>query len=212
MKNYSDEALTRKLNEYDWDEYYKIRDPEKGWVHLYNVLINVFDELCPEKKMTNVPRKNEWITVELFELMRARDDMFRKAKKSKDPDEWSLAKTFRNKANEACLKAKNEFTIQKLKEYGGNPRKFWQHIKPLVGKAVNKQKADIELDNATNELQVPEIFNKFFTTIGTKLKNRIQPLDKKEAKILKCSKLTSDRKQHTFRFRKIIDLELIEIF
>lgn len=203
MKSYTDEALLLKLEEHDWSNYYKIKNPEDCWAYLYTTLITILDDLCPEKEMANVRKKNEWVTPELFELMRARDEKFKKAKKTKDPEEWSIAKSFRNKANEACSKAKNEYTLRKLEEDSGNPRKFWQHIKPLVGKASDVTKATIELDNIGEPKEVPNVLNTFFTTIGTKLKNNIQPLSTDEKNKLNGTdssiKYNTNKCHHTFR-------------
>lgn len=60
----------------------------------------------------------------------------------------------------------------------GNPRKFCQHLKPLLS---SKSKGEvIKFDSQTNPKQVSNIFNEFYTTIGCKLNDKINPLSQPE--------------------------------
>lgn len=65
MKNFDEKELENRLNEIDWSTYYDLVNPEECWVHIYT-LIRVIDELYPEKAMTNVRKKTEWLTCNLL--------------------------------------------------------------------------------------------------------------------------------------------------
>lgn len=59
----------------------------------------------------------------------------------------------------------------------GDPRKFWNNLKPLFSDTSNSTKHDvIYLDEQETLESVPQIFNEFFTQIGLKLKSKILPL------------------------------------
>lgn len=53
----------------DWSEFYESYNPDVCWE-------SVYDKLCPEKTYINVRKKSEWLTAELFELMRERERKF----------------------------------------------------------------------------------------------------------------------------------------
>lgn len=108
MKDFKESDLENKLKEYDWDKYYWLKDPEECWKFIYDTLVEIFDELCPEKEMTNVKNKTEWLNANLFEIMRVWDHKVKIAIKSREPDNLTQAKIYRNMVNDTCLKAKNE--------------------------------------------------------------------------------------------------------
>lgn len=96
MRSFSFEKLEDALLSINWDDLYQTEDPDECWDHLYSSMLKVLDDLYPEKTMNNVKKKSEWITQGLFELMKLRDDKFKLAKLTKDPDDWSNAKVYRN--------------------------------------------------------------------------------------------------------------------
>lgn len=60
----------------DWSEFYESYNPDVCWEFMYSNLVSVYDKLCPEKTYINVRKKSEWLTAELFELMRERERKF----------------------------------------------------------------------------------------------------------------------------------------
>lgn len=216
MRLFSFEILEDALTAIYWNEYYRIPDPSECWNYLYTKILGVLDDLYPEKTMNNVKKKSK----SLFELMRLRDEKFRLAKLTKDTDIWTEAKNYHYKVNESCDLAKSEFVQGKLHDDAGDPRKFGKHIRPLFSDTSkgSKDKNEIYLDGQESVNSVPEIFNNFFTQIGMKLKNEIQPLDESELQKLTAAHnpgaktggampCNTDR----FHFRKILDIELIEL-
>lgn len=99
LKNFSEEKLSMMLESVDWGVYYDLENMNECWKFIYNVFISILDELCPEKTYLNVNKRSEWISSQLFELMKTRDHMFRRAKKN--PDDWDEAKKYRNTVNDA---------------------------------------------------------------------------------------------------------------
>lgn len=109
LKNLVVGELEEYLQSMDWGEFYKSTDPAKGWELLYHNFLKALDTLCPEKTFTEVNKRSEWITFQLFEIMQRRDHLFNVAKINKDKDMWAEARQFRNTVNEACKYAKGDF-------------------------------------------------------------------------------------------------------
>lgn len=106
--------------------------------------------------------------------MHERYRRYKKAARTKEPEDWLLAKQSRNLVNNMCKRAKEEYVKMKLEEDKGDPRKFWSHLKPLFNDEDSKSTAKIELEEASDS--VPNTFNKFFTSIGMKIQKNIKPL------------------------------------
>ena len=45
-RNYDRDMFENKLD-YDWEEYYRITDPELAWEDLLGRIVRVLDEMCP---------------------------------------------------------------------------------------------------------------------------------------------------------------------
>lgn len=71
MKNYSFEQLTTKVEQADWTEFYECENIEEAWDMLYTKFLAFLDENCPETVFNNVPKKSEWLTAALLELMKS---------------------------------------------------------------------------------------------------------------------------------------------
>lgn len=221
-KNLDDQELAERIQNIDWETYYGIEDVDECWTFIYDNLISILDDLCPEKTYNNISRRSEWVSSALFELMHKRNHQFKRAKLLKDPDLWDEARSTRNLVNDACKQAKNEYVIDKLSENEGNSRKFWSQLKPLCKETNSNNRENIELINSAtgipyNEEMVPEVFNKFFSNIGIELKQKITELSKTEKKTLD-SKITPDVPQLSqpnhvpiFKFRLVNDLAIGEL-
>lgn len=66
--------------------------------------------------------------------MNKRDQLLRKARKTKDDGLWREYKRERNKCNNEVKKAKASFHQQLLNDTRQNPRKFWKAIKSIFFK------------------------------------------------------------------------------
>lgn len=215
MRNFTQEALIDELDNVDWSQYYAARDPTQCWQMMYQYHCHILDKICPEKEFKEVKRKSEWISAELFELMVKRDNLFRDAKKSKDPDKWSEAKEFRNTVNESCKRAKEVYIKCKLNEFEGNPRKFWELLKPLCTSEGKKDDETIKLDGCTSVSETADAFNDFFLNIGVKLGSEIAKLNSDEKEELnkhydcKINKATKEGIIFKFRRTNSIELELL---
>lgn len=119
-----EDELKKELNQINWEDYYKLDDPTECWEFIYNRILKILDKLCPEKTFNNVKKMKEWPNAEIFERMHDRDRKYKEARKSKEPDDWTLARQSRNIVNEMCKRAKEEYVKCKLEEDKGDPKNF----------------------------------------------------------------------------------------
>lgn len=91
LKGLNMNTLDEQLSYIDWDEYYRMEDVNECWTFIYKTMIDILDDLCPERTYVNVNKRSELATSALFELMHKREHLFKKAKLHKDPDLWDEA-------------------------------------------------------------------------------------------------------------------------
>lgn len=75
------EQLKKMLQDADWTSFYRENDINKAWAEMYRIYTLILDKLCPMVQYINVKKKQEWITPNLFEMMKRRDYLYRLAKK-----------------------------------------------------------------------------------------------------------------------------------
>lgn len=216
--NFNEQLLKDKLSEIDWTVYYEIKEPEDCWEFIYTKLLQVFDEICPEKSHTNIRKKSERLTADLFALMRERERKYKIARRLNTVESWQEAKQYQNFANEACKLAKNSYVKNKLKETAGNTRKFWEILKPLIGKNDDDKQINIDLADIGNNPNAASAFNQFFVNVGESLQRDIPELNDQEK--IKLDELRDEYIRQTpeeegtiplFSFRPIVDLEIERI-
>ena len=105
-------------------------------------LNRIRNAMCPLKRIKVVGRNDPWITQEITELMRDKNDLKKKAKKSNSPEDWARARALRNLVNKSVTHAKRDFIIDHLKRHERDSKKFWETVglKRDGGKPLNTRK------------------------------------------------------------------------
>ena len=109
-------------------------------------------------------RKCEWLASELKCLLRERDKLLRKARRTKDPADWGAHKTSRNECTNDVRHAKAKYYRDLLNEKSGDPKKFWDHIKSLF---PNKSTKPTFLSQEDAKVRANSFSNYFKNVIRT---------------------------------------------
>ena len=81
-KNYNKEAFQDRLSELNWDNFYRLDNPNILWDAIRKAIITIIDPICPMKNF-NVPEAREpWVTNEMIEAVRDKDNLLKKAKRN----------------------------------------------------------------------------------------------------------------------------------
>lgn len=161
-----------------------------GWDILIGNIRKTLDLYYPMVEYKNVPAKATWITSELFELMFQRDEKFKEAKLTKNPDVWDEAKKLRNQVATDCKNAKRAFIKGNITRNQNNPKKFWSEIGQIWNNNKSESNHNINLKNPingkmTDGASVGEVFNQYFSRVGQNLQKAITPLSSHEDNMLK---------------------------
>ena len=130
---------------------------------------------CIPNKVINIRQGDlPWITNEIKKIMRKRDRLRRKAKKSNSLFHWSRFKLFRNKVVNLLRCAKKQYhesLCTRITQNKFSNKDWWKLVKHLSG--FNNKTTEIKVlvdDNGTSftdDIQKAELLNTFFTSQST---------------------------------------------
>ena len=105
--------------------------------------------------------------------MNSRDQLHRKAQKSRKEKDWRIYKNQRNKCNNLIKKAKASYHRNLIEEDATNPKKFWNCIKGVFP----LKSCRIQICTSVNLNSTVKTFSDYFSGAVKKLKSLTYPLE-----------------------------------
>ena len=141
---------------------------------------SIFDNCFPRKRKRIRKKTHPWLDSMLLRLMRKRDQMHKRERKSGSSVDWDEYKRLRNLVTSALRKKRRNYFSNKLNETSGNPKAFWDTLH-LVYPGKSKQnvieKLIVDGKELCDKQDIANSLNEFFTTIANSLlSNRIVQL------------------------------------
>ena len=174
-KNYDITKFHEALSDFDWDDFYNIEDPNEGWDLLYERILDVLDNMCPEKTFKVNCYREDWMNKDIMEKIIDKDKALKKAKKSNNALEMDLAKRLRNETGKLVENARKQHFQEEYENSKGDPKRYWRNIYDIIPKNRNN-KGKIHLKNGDgNEINsdnTASYINDFFTDIGPNLASK----------------------------------------
>ena len=153
----------------DLDNYYKLSNSNEAWAFIKETVTQVLNKMCPLKLFHIKNYRPDWMTNELIEQIKDRDYFYRKAKSTRDVDDWRIARFLRNRTNSNIRQAKRDFVLDELKQNQNNPKKFWKVIREIIPSDKSDRQSDILLKDAGIKLDREEVahyINNYFVNVG----------------------------------------------
>ena len=125
------DKLLQDLKGSSWDDLFACPTPDEACEMLQSKLTIELDKQCPVKTTRIKNYIPDWISQELKELIKDRDYFYSKAKRTKNEDDWNIAKHLRNVANSGIRKAKAEYVVNELERNAKDGAKFWRELKKI---------------------------------------------------------------------------------
>ena len=172
-RNYVKEDFQRKLLDYNWDQFYNLRDPNLCWDIMENKIRMELNEVCPQKRYRVKEVVEQWVTNEILEEIKDKDGLLRRAKRTRDEGDWARAKLARNRVGRLVENARADYLREQQVEQGHDPKKFWKKVSEIVPKKKAKS-GNIVMQEEGSDKEVraedlPNYINSFFSGIGPKL-------------------------------------------
>jgi len=169
---YTPNDLRNDISNVDWTPIYQLSSVESAVQMFTSTLQTIFDTHAPliEKRIKGRPCP--WLNADVKKKMNNREQLLRKARKSKDSSDWQAYKRLRNECTKDVKKAKSNFHKENLNENIMKPRKFWATIKSVFPGRSTLLSSHNKSDNRPS----PNIFSHFYSTMALALKKTISPL------------------------------------
>lgn len=178
FSSYIKDDFQRDLVEYNWDSFFATVCPDEAWSILYNVILSFADVHCPFKSYSSKKSLPPWLTSEILEFLKERDQMYRLAKCSDDQGMWASLRVLRNRCTHLIARAKKDFILLKLEEHSGDAKKFWHLIDSVFtgtpgGQGIDMNLTDPDTGVPIPDNQCPDYMNAFLTSAGAKLAGQL---------------------------------------
>lgn len=158
------------------------------WGIFESTMNKIVDKHAPLKLQSRSNHKRSfspWITNDILAQIKLRQRLHKKAIKHPSQLNQKNFKQCRNKTTRMIEQAKRSYYNNKISSVKSNPQKIWRTINNIINLKKDVIKTtDIIIHNDTNSTssndpkEISNEFNKFFTTIGSKLAQQIDPSTK----------------------------------
>ena len=177
-------GLKNHLELVNWEFIYKESNPEISYSKLMGKINELMNIHCPLKSVKISNRKfarKPWITKGLLKSIKIKDKLYRKSI-IKPTDENKLNYTkYRNLLNNLLRTAKKNHITTEIESNRLNMKETWKTLNNVLGRNKTSRLPDFFIDSNGNKITEPkeiaDNFNNFFTTIGSKLADKIIPPD-----------------------------------
>ena len=161
------------------------------------------NEVFPLKRVTRKHAEliqRPWLTTEIINEGKFRDELQKKAIESKLPGDWAKFRKSRNKVNKMCRDAKKDHFNKDCEKSNGDSSKMWKSINRAMNKKpkqntypdyIETKTADGEIKKVRNKTEIANEMNRQFTQMGSKLANKLGPTNAKFSDYLKSPNKSS---------------------
>ena len=171
-RNYDCVSLQLFLENVDWTTCWSLTNPNDCWSFIYNKIVSCLDNTFPIKGRKKRVNNNPWLNDEILECIHEKNRAWKRAKRSKDPDDIATAKRLRNDCKATIRRAKGNFVQDYLENDIISLKKFWEKINCLLPSSSSGNSIQL-IDKGNNTPvtveQTPNFINDFFTNIGPNL-------------------------------------------
>ncbi|CAH2086135.1 unnamed protein product [Euphydryas editha] len=149
-----------------------------NYIQLENQLKDlIYKSKAIKTKILNLPR-NDWINKEVISEIDNRNALWVEVKKNKDDDNLKIE--FQAKSSyvsKFIQNTKNNYYYKEFTKCYHKPKRMWNLINNLANNKIKQacapSKLSVDSKYITDPKEICEIFNKYFSTIGPMLANKI---------------------------------------
>ena len=177
-KNYNQHNFKYDLENVDWsfmDSVSDINNTVNNWCNKFS---EIADKHAPIKtRRAKCTNKSPWITPELTELMHERDYHQKQAHKTNLEYHWQQFRELRNLVNNQVKLARSKYYQDSVNANKNNPSNLWKtlnELTPRTKSGTNPSCIISEEKPVTDQKSIATILNEYFTSIGTKLADKIK--------------------------------------
>ena len=179
-KNINKDTMENMLRNVDWITFANL-DVDSCWNYLLENIMDILENLCPEKNFKFAKSRPNLLTNDLINLMKERDRLLKIYQRTKQESDKKEMRKIRNLVNISIKNARADFVKDQLETHKDDPKKFWKELNTLI--ANNKTSSSQCFNNIKDDSKniipqnvLPNHVNTFFANIGVQLDCKIPPL------------------------------------
>ena len=168
------------LTKSDWSKLYESTDPEEALDEFYSIYNNIYESSFPLKTLSRKRSKDkDWITPELRHQMNVRNSLQKKSLLHPSEANKEAFRQIRNHVTNLLRKAEDNHYKTLIDNEKNNLKGLWD----IAGKIINPKKAkkntiinslNVNGRTITDNKQISNVINDFFSTIGKNLADKIK--------------------------------------
>ena len=195
-----------------FDEMHATDDIEVAAKVFTDVFAEILDKHAPLKIIQNRSNYLPYISKELQNLMKHRNDLKKSAAISGDSEKYQLFKNIRNEVSTRLKSAKSEYYRSKFSEDSGDSKVLWNTAYQVLGKNRSEFPSQMLFGTKllSRPIEIAEAMNKFFTEKIAQLKsgprNESEPLNE-----LNTFLAHKNLPVEGFKFVEIDDMETVKL-
>jgi hypothetical protein len=173
-------TFKRELSEKDWGCVVNSQEINTSYSEFWNVYKTCHDAAFPLKKKRfnkNIHKKHPFMTLGLLISRKTKNKLHKRSIAEPSEANTQRYKQFKTLYFRTLRGAKKLHFTNKLKENAKNPKKIWQTLNEILGKAKQKEPlSQININDVpeSDPTKIADHFNSFFTSIGKKISNNVQ--------------------------------------
>ena len=172
-KNYDSDHFQNEIRNRDWTQVMTADDCDLAWEALQGGIEEVLSRTCPVKMITLRKPQKPWLTVDILEQIKLKDDRMIEARASGDQALWIEAKRLRNRTKAMMGKAKAAYLQSVLTDTAKDSKAFWNTVHMILNPAKKSgQQINLLSNEGTPEPpgDAAETINDFFINVAHDLR------------------------------------------
>ena len=165
---------------------------DSRYEHFQNSILHIIQRHAPLKhlsKKQQKQRKKPWITNGILKSISLKNKYYKKFLKSKDPYWYQQYKYYRDTLKHLIRRSKKNHYKSYFETFKTNSKKIWKGINELISKSNKTACNKISIDNngisISDQKQVANKFNEYFTNVAQKLVDKLGKTNKVYSDYLK---------------------------
>ena len=170
MKQYVKENFAKELKQLNWNEFWCATDPELAWEIFSGNIIKTLDSLHPTKSYKKKRKDKTWLDGEALYIIKKRNNLFKKAKRTDRALDWCVAKEFQIEAKRKLRQIRASHLSEKFFDLKNNPSKFWKSANCIIRNTPDENVPQkLQGLGCLERQKTCEDFNEFFSEVGLKI-------------------------------------------
>ena len=185
-KKFDKDNFVEDISSVDWNKHIDEENVNDSIAIFLKLFDSVLDKHAPFKLMTNKEMKlrdKPWITSGILKSIKIKDSTHKKYIKAKNAEtKYNLFlkfKSYRNSVSNLLKLSKKNYYTEYFNSNINNIKGTWKGIKEIINLKSSKklQPSNLSVNNKliTDKSSVANAFNDFFSTIATKLSQKVVP-------------------------------------